>query len=90
MSGDAFWATLEHLLDIGAPFAVAFESAVVASWRGADEPVRSIHCDAETIAAGLGINTCVCGQAFRFRPGATRARCPGCGARYEITERAAG
>lgn len=91
MNGDdAFDVTLARLLQAGAGFADAFQAAVRASWRGADEPIREVHCNAATLAAGLEIHTCVCGQAFRFRPGATRARCPGCGARYEIAERAAG
>jgi hypothetical protein len=87
---DAFDVTLDRLLAAGATFHDAYFAALRASWRGADEPICEVTCDAATMAAGLEIHTCVCGQAFRFRPGATRARCPGCGARYEIVERAAG
>ena len=91
MNGDdAFDVTLDRLLAAGATFTDAYWAALRASWRGADEPIQEVTCDAEIIAVGLVIHTCVCGQAFRFRPGATRARCPGCGARYEIVERAAG
>ena len=71
-----FEATLGRLLDAGAPFQDAFWAAVVASWRGADE-------DVVLVPAGCDSVSCVCGRSFRFRPGATRARCPGCGARYE-------
>lgn len=81
MSGDesqaVFNATLGRLLDAGAPFQEAFWTAIVASWRGADE-------DVQTILGGADSVTCVCGASFRFRPGATRARCPGCGCRYEV------
>ena len=46
-------------------------------WRGADEPVRTVSCDPVR---------CVCGEEFTFREGSTRARCPGCGARYQLCD----
>ena len=32
----------------------------------------------------LTVDACVCGTSFTFKAGATRARCPGCGCRYEL------
>lgn len=65
--------TLTELLHSGAPFGIALQEAVVAEWRAADKVVR---VDTDEVR-------CFCGTWFVFRPGATRARCPGCGARYE-------
>lgn len=47
---------------------------VMLEWRGADEPVQTVSSS---------IVGCVCGQQFIFKDGAPRARCPGCGCRYE-------
>jgi len=52
------------------------ERCVVEEWRGADEPVHSVP-------RGIARVKCVCGAFFDFQPGSTRARCPGCGCRYE-------
>lgn len=52
------------------------ERCIVEEWRGADEPVQ-------TVPRGVDTVKCVCSVRFTFRPGSTRARCPGCGCRYE-------
>lgn len=73
-----FDETLARLLDSGVAFPIALELAVRAAWRGADEDVQRLWADCSSVRCG-------CGVMFRFRDGATRARCPGCGARYEKT-----
>lgn len=74
MVKEDFGDALCKLLDAGAPFREAFETALRVSWRGADEPVQR---------AFGGSVLCVCGVVFRFKDGAERAKCPGCGCRYE-------
>lgn len=36
--------------------------------------------------AGAAGVVCVCGAEFKFKDGATRARCPGCGCKFELTK----
>lgn len=74
MVKEDFDTALRKLLDAGVPFSVAFRAAFRLSWRGADESVRFVSGDCVQ---------CVCGVMFTFRDGAKRARCPGCGCRYE-------
>ena len=76
---ESFDAALSKLLDAGAPFREAFETALRVSWRGAEEPVQSVFADCSSVL-------CVCGVVFRFKDGAERAKCPGCGCRYERAE----
>jgi hypothetical protein len=76
MIGSVFDETLTAAIDAGLPLIDALEIAVRAEWRGADEEVQSVDVDVQTVR-------CVCGKRFSFRDGATRARCPGCGARYQ-------
>lgn len=52
------------------------DRCIVEEWRGEAEPVHSVP-------AGTDDVRCVCGIDFTFKPGSTRARCPGCGCRYE-------
>lgn len=78
MVAEDFDETLSKLLDTGASFAEAFELACRLSWRGAEEDVQWLPPDCSSVRCG-------CGVVFRFKDGATRARCPGCGARYERT-----
>jgi hypothetical protein len=73
-----FDETFSRLLDSGVALPVALELAVRAAWRGAEEDVQWLWPDCSEVR-------CVCGVVFRFKDGATRARCPGCGARYEKT-----
>ena len=54
---------------------------IAAEWKGADEPVRTII--GEPSGDPLEVR-CVCQTSFTFKAGATRARCPGCGCRYEL------
>ena len=54
---------------------------IEAEWKGADEPVQTIS--SEPSEDPLVVH-CICGTSFTFKAGATRARCPGCGCRYEL------
>ena len=60
----------------GEPLQLFLERCIVEEWRGAQEEPRQMP-------AGCDQVRCVCGAFFTFRPGSTRARCPGCGCRYE-------
>lgn len=80
MNGDDL-AMLGRLLDAGVPFAEAWPAVIVATWRGAEEPVQTIGIWPNEEPPQVG---CVCGTSFTFKAGATRARCPGCGCRYEL------
>ena len=55
---------------------------IAAEWRGADEPVQTFIGEASDDPPT--VKSCVCQTSFTFKPGATRARCPGCGCRYEL------
>jgi len=53
---------------------------IAAEWKGADEPIRTIQQESNGEPTTVH---CVCETFFTFKAGATRARCPGCGCRYE-------
>jgi hypothetical protein len=73
-------AEVERLWAAGPPKGVTFSDwfygMVSLEWRGAEEEPHTVPCSQVR---------CVCGQDFAFKDGATRARCPNCGARYERT-----
>ena len=58
----------------GVSFADWFYGLILLEWRGADEDVQTVTNDQVH---------CLCGARFVFAQNATRARCPGCGCRYE-------
>ncbi len=72
-------AMLDRFTAAGVPFAEAWQAVTLAvmraRWRGAEEPIHYVD---------LPEVSCICGTSFTFKAGATRARCPGCGCRYEL------
>lgn len=74
-------AEIERYLAAGPPVGVSFADwlygLMILEWRGADEDVQPVTGDER-----LDVR-CICGARFAFAQNATRARCPGCGCRYE-------
>ena len=81
MNGDDDLVMLDRLLAAGVSFADAWPLAIAAAWKGSAEPIQSISTNRYDDPPTVG---CVCGTSFVFQAGATRARCPGCGCRYEL------
>lgn len=91
MNGDPSFddlGMLDRLLEAGVPFHEAWPAVTLAvmraNWRGADEPIQTLGPDSGDEPTEVW---CICGTRFAFKAGATRARCPGCGCRYELSPR---